>query len=143
MQNIMSRYYLCDILFVTGAFSVEFLRFFLYTRLIQTDEFSLMHIIRFINAETEEELEQLMKSGGEVMTQAVGAYHSITADKQFQYLETLRAKAKHDEAQALSNARRQGAKAEREKLQGVIDEKDTALAEKDARIAKLEALLKK
>ena len=69
------------------------------------------------------------------MARAVGAYHSITADKQFQYLETLRAKAKHDEAQALSHARQQGAKAERERLQGVIAEKDTALAEKDTALA--------
>ena len=78
-------------------------------------------------------LVQLMKSGGEVMPQAVGAYHSITADKQFQYLETPRTKARHDEAQALSNARRQ----EREKWQGVIDEKDTALANEKAENEKL------
>ena len=45
------------------AFSVEFLRLFLYTRLIQTDEFSLMHIIRFINAETEEELTRIEEMG--------------------------------------------------------------------------------
>ena len=77
------------------------------------------------------------------MTQAVGAYHSIMADKQFQYLENLRAKARHDEAQALSNAERRGAKAEREKLQGVIAQKDTALAEKDKLIAELQAQLKK
>jgi len=54
------------------------------------------------------------------MTQSVGAYHSITADKQFQYLETLRTKARHDEAQAISNARRQ----EREKWQGVAEENE-------------------
>jgi predicted transposase/invertase (TIGR01784 family) len=95
--------------------------------------------LALFNAETQEELEQLMKRGGEVMAQAVGAYHSITADKQFQYLEWLRTKTGHDEAQALSNAKRQ----EREHWQGVVAEKDTALAEKDARIAQLEALLKK
>jgi predicted transposase/invertase (TIGR01784 family) len=93
--------------------------------------------LALFNAETQEELEQLMKNGGEVMTQAVGAYHSITADKQFQYLEWMRTKAGHDEAQALSNARQQGAKAEREKLQGVIAEKDTALANEKAENEKL------
>jgi len=84
--------------------------------------------LALFNAETEEELEQLMKSGGEVMSQAVGAYHSITADKQFQYLETLRTKAGHDEAQAISNAERRGAKAEREKWQ---TEKDQLQAENE------------
>ena len=97
--------------------------------------------LALFNAETEEELEKLISSGGEVMTQAVGAYHSITADKQFQYLETLRSRAGHDEAQALSNARKQGAKAEREKLQGVIAEKDSALAERDSALAEREAAL--
>ena len=93
--------------------------------------------LALFNAETQEELAQLMKSGGEVMTQAIGAYHSITADKQFQYLETLRAKARHDEAQAISNAEKRGARAEREKLQGVIAEKDTALANEKAENEKL------
>ena len=88
--------------------------------------------LALFNAETQEELEQLMKSGGEVMTQAVGAYHSITADKQFQYLENLRAKARHDEAQALSHARKQ----ERKKLQGVIDEQAARIAELEAQLAK-------
>ena len=78
--------------------------------------------LALFNAETQEELEQLMKSGGEVMTQAVGAYHSITADKQFQYLENLRAKARHDEAQALSNARRQERKLADKKWSGVVAE---------------------
>ena len=71
------------------------------------------------------------------MTQAVGAYHSITADKQFQYLETLRAKARHDEAQALSNARRQERKLADEHWQGVVADKDTALANEKAENEKL------
>jgi len=88
------------------------------------------------------------------MSQAVGAYHSITADKEFQYLEMLRTKARHDEAQALSNARKQGAKAEREHWQGVVAEKDehwqgvvaekdTTLAEQAKLIAELQAKLNK
>jgi hypothetical protein len=102
--------------------------------------------LALFNSETKEELEQLMKRGGEVMTQAVGAYHSITADKQFQYLEWLRTKTGHDEAQAISNAERKRDK----HWQGVIAEKDTALAEKDTAlaeqaklIAELQAQLKK
>jgi len=91
--------------------------------------------LALFNAETEEELEQLMKSGGEVMTQAVGAYHSITADKEFQYLEILRTRIGHDEAQALSNARKKGAKERDAHWQGVVAEKDTAIAEKDNALA--------
>jgi len=75
------------------------------------------------------------------MARAVGAYHSITADKQFQYLETLRAKAKHDEAQALGHARKQSAKERDIHWQNVIAEvvaeKDTALANEKAENEKL------
>ena len=92
--------------------------------------------LALFNAETEEELEKLISSGGEIMTQAVGAYHSITADREFQYLETLRSKARHDEAQALSNARRQERKLADKHWQGVVDEQAT-------RIAKLEAQLRR
>jgi predicted transposase/invertase (TIGR01784 family) len=80
--------------------------------------------LALFNAETEEELEKLITSGGEVMTQAVGAYHSITADKQFQYLETLRTKARHDEAQAISNARRQEREERDAHWQGVAEENE-------------------
>ena len=73
------------------------------------------------------------------MTQAVGAYHSITADKQFQYLENLRTKARHDEAQAISNAERK----RDVHWQGVVADKDTALAEQAKLIAELQAQLKK
>ena len=38
------------------------------------------------------------------MNQAIGAYHSITASPEFQEIERLREKARHDEAQALRNA---------------------------------------
>jgi len=84
-----------------------------------------------------------MKSGGEVMTQAVGAYHSITADKQFQYLETLRAKARHDEAQAINNAERKRDEHWQGVVAGVVADKDTALAKQAKLIAELQAQLKK
>ena len=66
------------------------------------------------------------------MTQAVGAYHSITADKQFQYLETLRSKARHDEAQAISNAERK----RDEHWQSVVDEQAARIAELEAKLSK-------
>lgn len=62
--------------------------------------------LALFNAETEEELEKLIASGGEVMSQAVKAYRGITATEEFKYLEILRARARHDEAQAIRNAER-------------------------------------
>ena len=53
---------------------------------------------------------------------------SIEAERQRLY-----AKARHDEAQALFHAEER----EREKWQGVVAEKDAALAEKDAENARL------
>jgi len=38
------------------------------------------------------------------LKQAISAYHSVTASTEFQELERMRAKAQHDEAQALWNA---------------------------------------
>ncbi|MCL2202321.1 MAG: Rpn family recombination-promoting nuclease/putative transposase [Defluviitaleaceae bacterium] len=90
--------------------------------------------LALFNAETEEELETLIASGGEVMSQAVAAYRGITATEEFKYLEILRARTEHDEAQALNNARRQ----RDEHWQGVVA---NMVAEKDARIAELEAQL--
>ena len=37
------------------------------------------------------------------MNQAINAYYSITASSEFREMERLRAKARHDEAQALHN----------------------------------------
>jgi len=92
--------------------------------------------LALFNAETQEELEQLMKSGGEVMSQAVGAYQSITTDKNFQYIESLREKIKHDEAQALNNAEKRGAKARDLHWQRVITEKDAIIAQLQAQLKK-------
>ena len=64
--------------------------------------------LALFNASTEEELEELTAKGGKIMGQAVTAYRSITADEQYKYLERLRDKRDHDEAQALSNAEDRG-----------------------------------
>ena len=42
------------------------------------------------------------------MAQAVSAYRQITGSQEYQELERMCDKARHDEAQALGNARRQG-----------------------------------
>ena len=58
-------------------------------------------------AETEEELEKIKEMEVPVMSQAINAYYTITASSEFREKERLRAKARHDEAQALHNARRE------------------------------------
>ena len=63
------------------------------------------------------------------MGQAIEAYRGITATEEFKYLEHLRSKARHDEAQAIRNAElrgemrgeMRGAEVEREKWQSVVD----------------------
>ena len=58
-------------------------------------------------AETEEELEKIKEMEVPVMSQAINAYYTITASSEFREKERLRAKAKHNEAQALYNARKE------------------------------------
>ena len=90
--------------------------------------------LALFNANTEEELEKLIASGGEVMSQAIEAYRGITATEEFKYLEILRERTRHDEAQAINNAKKQ----EREHWQGVIAEKDALIAELEAQLNKQE-----
>jgi hypothetical protein len=87
--------------------------------------------LALFKADTEEELARIKSLGVNVMEQAIDAYHSVVVSPEFKERERLRDKARHDEAQALHNAQM----AEREKWQGVV-------AEKDAEIERLRALLK-
>jgi hypothetical protein len=73
------------------------------------------------------------------MTQAIGAYRSITATDEFKEIERLRSRARHNEAAALANAERKGYLKAEEKLQVVIADKDAALADKDAALADKDA----
>ena len=76
------------------------------------------------------------------MSQAVEAYRGVTATEEFRSLDWLRRKTEHDEAQAIYNAE----KREREKWQGVATENEqlkSAVADKDALIAELQAKLAK
>jgi len=77
------------------------------------------------------------------MEQAIETYRRITATNEFKELERMRSRARHNEASALSHARKEGAEQEREKWQGVVVDKDAAIAEKDATIAELRARLAK
>jgi len=62
--------------------------------------------LALFRANTEEELKQIEKLGVIELNQAISAYHSVAASSEFHELERLRAKALHDEAQALYNERR-------------------------------------
>jgi len=69
------------------------------------------------------------------MSTALQAYRHIAASDEFKERERMRSKARHDEAQALRNARMQ----EREKWQGVAEENEQLrlqLAELQAHLIK-------
>jgi predicted transposase/invertase (TIGR01784 family) len=81
-------------------------------------------------AKTEEDLAEIEALEVPEMEQAINAYRSVSATKEFRELERLRDRAGHNEASALANARRE----ERAKWQDVV-------ADKDAEIARLRAQL--
>ncbi len=58
------------------------------------------------------------------MNEAIGAYRHVSATDEFKEIERLRSRTRHNEASALGHARREGEKAERQKWQGVVAEKD-------------------
>ena len=93
--------------------------------------------LTLFRAKTEEELKQIEDLGVPVMEQAINAYRNITATEEFRQMERMRSRARSNEAAALRHARTEGAEAEREKWQGVVAEKDTALAEQAALIMEL------
>jgi predicted transposase/invertase (TIGR01784 family) len=96
-------------------------------------------------AETEEELRRIEALEVPIMEQAIGAFRSITATPEFREMERLRSKARHDEAQALYNARLEGAlegaresdEKWRNVVAEVVAEKDAALADRNSEIARL------
>ena len=69
---------------------------------------TLLLWLSLFKAETEEELTKIDEMEVPEMSQAINAYYTITASSEFREKERLRAKARHDEAQALYNARRKG-----------------------------------
>ena len=81
--------------------------------------------LKLFKAETEEDLKEIERLEVPDMNEALQAYRHVAASGEFKERERLWAKARHDEAQALSNARQQ----EREHWQGVMA---SLVAEKDA-----------
>ena len=88
--------------------------------------------LKLFKAETEEELENIEALEVPIMSEAVKAYRHVAASPEFREIARLRSKARHDEAQALNNARRE----ERAKLQGVIDEQAARIVELEAQLSK-------
>ncbi len=69
---------------------------------------SLLLWLSLFKANTEEELEKIRAMEVPEMEEAINAYYTITASSEFREIERLRAKARHDEAQALHHARQEG-----------------------------------
>ena len=92
--------------------------------------------LALFNAETEEELEKLVSIGGEIMNQAVQAYHNITATEEFRTIEWTRRKTEHDAAQAMTNAINNAEKRRDEHWQSVVADKDAILADKEMKLKK-------
>jgi len=74
---------------------------------IERNDLLLLWLALF-KANTEEELKEIEALEVPELSEAISAYHSVTASSEFRELERLRAKARHDEAQALYNAERKG-----------------------------------
>jgi predicted transposase/invertase (TIGR01784 family) len=92
--------------------------------------------LAFFRAETEEELEQIVKMGVPVMKEAVAAYKSVAVSSEFVEIERLRERTKHNEASALGHARREGAKEAREKMTAEITKRLRSLGMSDDFIQK-------
>ena len=90
--------------------------------------------LTLFNVETEEELAKIEALGVPVMEQAIEAYRKVSTTEEFRELERQRHYAEHNKASALGHARREGAKAEREKWQVVVADKDALIAELQAKL---------
>jgi len=101
---------------------------------IDGNDLSLLWLALF-KANTEEEFKKIEALGVPELNQAISAYHNVTASPEFIEMERLRAKAQHDEAQALYNAERR----RDEHWQSVVADKDAENSELRARLAELRA----
>jgi predicted transposase/invertase (TIGR01784 family) len=112
--------------------------------------------LALFNAETEEDLEQIAELEVTEMGEAIQAYQAITGTEEYRRLQQMREDALHNEASAL---RQERAKWERavaevaeitkknealeEALEGAVADKDAVVADMQAEIARLRALLDK
>ncbi|MDR3294724.1 MAG: Rpn family recombination-promoting nuclease/putative transposase [Clostridiales Family XIII bacterium] len=95
--------------------------------------------LALFGAKTEEDIMKIQEMDVPVMEQAIGAYRAVSASDEFREMERLRDLARHNEASALANARREATADADAKWQGVVADKDAALADKDAALADKDA----
>ena len=69
--------------------------------------------LKLFRADTEEELAKIEKMGVPIMNEAIAAYRHVAASPELRELERMRSKARHDEAQALSDAKQEGRQEEK------------------------------
>ena len=99
------------------------------------DELNLW--LKLFDTNTEEDIKKLQELGVPFVQQVINSYRELTGDSEFLRLAWMREDAKRREAAALHHAR----ETEREKWQVVVAEQAAALADKDAEIMRLLALL--
>ena len=94
---------------------------------------------KVIYAKTEEELKKIEEMEVPVMSEVIAAYRHVAASDKFIQIEKARSKARHDEAQALNNARKQ----RDEYWQVVVDEQAAENEQLRSQLAVLQAQLNK
>ena len=93
------------------------------------DELSLW--LSLFDAETEQELETLLKLEVDFVKQVIQEYKNITADENYRELERRREMRLHDEASALGHARRERDKHWQGIVSEIVSEKNSVIFEKD------------
>jgi len=93
--------------------------------------------LRLPAAEAEDDLAKLEKMGVPIINEAIAAFREVVASPEFLEIERIRSKARHDEAQALRNAKRK----RDEHWRGVVAAKDTVIADKAAEVARLNEII--
>ncbi len=92
---------------LTDKFSLHFFELPKLPAMVDAEN-ELLLWLNLFKADTEEELARIQDLEVPIMTRTIEAYHNLTATAEFQERERMRSKARHDEAQALSNAERKG-----------------------------------
>jgi len=91
------------------------------------EENMLLLWLNLFNASTKEDLDKIKVMEVPEMNQAINAYYNITADSTFRETARMIEKAKHDEAQALYDAKQEGKREADAKWQSIVAEKDAEI----------------
>jgi len=123
---------------LTDKMSLHFYELKKLPPLVDSDKESSKSLwLKLFRAETEEDLAKIEALEVPIMTEALQAYRHVAASDEFKEKERMWAKARHDEAQALYNAKRE----ERKHWQGVVADKDAENAELRAQLEALRTQL--